>query len=258
MHTQKQQFLTPGNRFSAVLAVLMLLTGCASPTVAPTATPTPPRATATTAPTVTVTPAPTATREPMSTFPPPPAKTPSPLTLSLKTYAGQGFSLRYPANARLENIAASSPVMTEMHIIGPQVWIKPGDADWVYRGPAYELIIRTYENPEGLDAESWTRNYILTSWQEARERDWPGGSFPVSAEGEIDEDEVGSRVVAGQPAFWVNYFAFDSYINAYYLTSNHQIVGLSFYDHPLGNQPLAMVQGDVYALLLDTFRLEGE
>lgn len=197
------------------------------------------------------------TREPIPTFPPPPTKTPPPLTLSLETYEGQGFSFRYPANARLENVAAISPATTEIHIIGPQVWIKPGDADWFYRGQAYELIIRTYENPDGLDAESWARNYVLASWQEARERGRPCGSFPVSEEGEIDEGKVGSSAVAGEPAFWVSYFAFDSCTSTYYLTSNHQIIELSFDVYPLANQPLALIQRDVYALILDTLRLEG-
>lgn len=221
--------------------------------------------TETSMPTPTETPTHTPTREPIPTFPPPPTKTPRPFTLSLETYKGQGFSFQYPANARLENVAPTksagqviSPATAEIRVIGPQVWIKPGDADWFYRGPAYELIVRTYENPEGLDAESWARNYILTSWQEASERHQPWGSLPVSEKGEIDEDEVGSSIVAGQPAFWVSYFAFDSYISAYYLTSNHRVVELSFRLYPLENQPLAMVQEDMYALVLGTFRLEGK
>jgi hypothetical protein len=222
------------------------------------------RPTETPMPTPTETPTRTPTHEPIPTFPPPPTKTPPPFALSLETHEGQGFSFQYPANARLENVAPTkrawqviSPATAEIHVIGPEVWVKPGDADWSYRGLAYELIVRTCENPEGLDAESWARNYILTSWQEARERGRPWGSLPVSEEGEIDEDKVGSRVVAGQPAFWVSYFSFDSNIYAYYLTGNHQIVELSFYDYPLVNQPLAVVQQDVYALILGTFRLEG-
>lgn len=201
---------------------------------------------------------PRATPTPIPTFPPRPIATPPPFTLPLATHKGQGFSFQYPANARLENVAPIPLATGEIHVIGPEVWVKPGDADWSYRGPAYELIIRTYENPEGLDAESWARNYILASWQEARERNRPWGSLPVSEEGKIDEDKVGSSVVAGQPAFWVSYFSFDSNTYAYYLTSNHQIVELSFDDYPLENQPLATVQGHVYALILGTFRLEGK
>jgi hypothetical protein len=194
----------------------------------------------------------------------PPTKTPAPFTLSLKTFSGQGFSFQYPANARLENVTPSRkawqvtfPVVDQLYVIGPQVWIKPGDADWSYFGPAYNLTIRTYENHEELDPESWARDYILTAWQEARERNRPWGALPVSEEGEIDEDVVGNRVVAGQPAFWVRYFAFDSVIFAYYLSIHHQVVELSFRLYPLENQPLAVVQQDVYALILGTLSLEG-
>jgi len=207
---------------------------------------------------------PTPTRTPIPTLPPPPIKTSPPFTSSLETYEGQGFSFQYPANARLESVAptrsawqATSPATAEIHVIGPQVWVKPGDADWSYRGPAYELTARTYDNPEELDAESWARNYILTSWQEAREKGRPWGALPVSEKGEIDEDKVGSSIVAGQPAFRVSYFNFDSSISAYYLTSDHQVVELSFSLYPLENQPLATVQEDIYALILNTFHLEG-
>ena len=247
---------TPDVKATVQVAIAATLTAQPTETPVPTS-----RAT----PTPTETPTQTPTREPIPTFPPPPTRTPPPFTLSLETYEGQGFSFQYPANARLENVAPTrsawqviSPATGEIHVIGPQVWVKPGDADWFYRGPGYELIIRTYENPDGLDAESWARNYILTSWQEARERDRPWGSLPISEEGEIDEGKVGSSAVAGEPAFWVSYFAFDSCTSTYYLTSNHQIIELSFDVYPLANQPLALIQRDVYALILDTFRLEGK
>jgi hypothetical protein len=219
--------------------------------------------TKTSMPTPTETPTCTPTPKATPTLALPPTKTPPPFTLSLKTHQGQGFSFQYPANARLEKVTptrkawqVSSPAIDQIHVIGPQVWVKPGDADWSYSGSAYYVTIRTYENPKGLDAESWARDYILTSWREARERNRPWGALPVSEEGEIDEDKVGSSAIAGQPAFWVSYMAFDSFDRAYYLSINHQIVELSFRLYPLANQPLAMVQRDVYALILGTFHPE--
>ena len=139
--------------------------------------------------------------------------------------------------------------------MGPQVWIQAGDADWGYRGPAYELVVRTYDNPQGQDAESWARNFILTSWREARARSRPWGSLPVSKEGEIDERKVERVVVAGQPAFLVWFYTFDSATPAYYLVTEHQIVELSFGLYPVANQPLAMVQRGIYAPILDTLTL---
>ena len=134
--------------------------------------------------------------------------------------------------------------------------MKPGDADWSYNGEAYELIVRTFENPEGLDAESWAREYVLERWEEAKEQNRPTGSLPVTEEGTIREDWVGHCEVAGEPAFWVRYFAFDSTYWAFYLTVEDRVVELSFRAWPLANQPLAVVQQDVYALILDTFQVD--
>jgi hypothetical protein len=119
------------------------------------------------------------------------------------------------------------------------------------------LIARTYENPERLDAEAWGRNYIVTSWQWAREKGRPWVHLPLSEQGQIDEDWVGNVVIAGQPAFRVRYFGFDSVHLAYHLSTGEQIVELSFRLYPVRNQPLAEVQQDVYALVLGTLSLEG-
>jgi hypothetical protein len=155
----------------------------------------------------------------------------APFTHTLQTYRGPGFSFQYPAGARVERVdprrmawQRTSPATGEIRVTGPQVWIKPGDADWSYRGPTYELTIRTYENPAGLDAESWARDYLLDAWQEAQEQKRPWGALPVTEEGEIDEDKVSRVTVAGQPAFWVSYFTFDSTQPAYYVSAGQQIV----------------------------------
>jgi hypothetical protein len=220
------------------------------------------RPTETSVPTPTETPAPTPTREQVATVPATPTAISTPYTHTLSTYQGRGFSFQYPVGARLEQVPPRrmawqrvSPATDELHVIGPQVWVKAGDADWGYRGPAYELVIRTYENPERLDAESWAREYILASWREARERKRPWGSLPVTEEGEIDERKVERTVVAGQPAFLVWFFAFDSTQPAYYLAIDRQVVELSFRLHIVENVPIAKVQRDVYVLILSTFRL---
>jgi hypothetical protein len=230
------------------------------PTPPPTASVAQPTATAMPSRTPTTVPS-TPTREPTPVVP----KASAPFTHTLQTYRGSGFSFQHPAGARLEVVTPTrmawqrtSPATTEIHVTGPQVWVQPGDADWSYRGPAYELTLRTYENPEGLEAESWARAYLLDAWQEARELSRPWGALPVTEEGEIDEGKVAAVTVAGQPAFWVSYFSFDSTQPAYYVRAGQHIVELSFRLYPVANQPLAMVQRDVYALILSTLRLESE
>lgn len=175
----------------------------------------------------------------------------------LQTYVGKGFSFRHPANAQVQSVSSDPVARDEIHIVGPQVSIKPGDSDWVYTGPAYEMIIATFDNPDGLGAESWARNHILASWQRAKEQGEPIMGPPVSEEGKIIEQQVGRSVVAGESAFWANFLAGDSYRRTFFLSHNHQTVALSFYDYPLENQPLGEVQQGVYALIMGTFSFDG-
>jgi len=228
----------------------------AQPTEAPTATAT---ATTTPAPTATATqaPTPTPTAEPHPGYgAPSEMATPLPEALSLQTYDGPGFSFQYPSNAQVETVEPEVAAVSELHVAGPVVWVKPGDADWSYNGEAYELIVRTFENPEGLDAEPWAREYVLERWREAKDQNRPTGSLPVTEEGAIREDWVGQYEVGGERAFWVRYFWFDSIYWAFYLTAEDHVVELSFVDYPLPNQPLAVVQVDIYALILDTFQFD--
>lgn len=78
----------------------------------------------------------------------------------------------------------------------------------------------------------------------------------MTEDGTIREDWVGHYEVAGERAFWVRYFWFDSSYWALYLTVADHVVELSFVSCPLANQPLAVVQQDVYALIIDTFRFD--
>lgn len=175
-----------------------------------------------------------------------------------QVYRGKGFSLRYPANAQVEHLTTEPPALDAVRIVGPEVFIKPGAEDWSYRGWAYEVTVALYDNPEGLDAESWARNRILTSWQQAKERGEPIMGPPVSEDGRIREQDVGSTIVAGYPAFWANFMGGDSDRRIFYLSNGHRIATLSFDDYPLANQPLALVQQDIHTLIMSTFRFEED
>jgi hypothetical protein len=217
-----------------LLVVVILMTACATST--PTATPT-------------VAALPTETRTPCISL--------ERHSDGLQDYRGEGFSLLYPVNAKLEITPPNPPATHEIRIIGPDVSVKPRDADWIYAGPGYEIGVRTYDNPDNLDAESWARSYLLTSWQEAKDQGMPMMGIPITDTGEIDEGMVGNSMVASQPAFWANWFAGDSYLRVFYVATGHQVVELSFYDAPLENQPLNEVQQDVYALIMGTFCFNG-
>jgi hypothetical protein len=104
-----------------------------------------------------------------------------------------------------------------------------------------------------LTAEQWARMSIISSWEEDKKRNVPLGAFPVTEEGEIDENLVCSTEIAGNEAFRADWFAFDSFRVHYYLANNDQIIVISFYDIPEFNHPLARVQQDIYSLILGTF-----
>lgn len=80
-----------------------------------------------------------------------------PPALSLQTLSGHGFALRYPANARVEVYE------DHLRILGPEIGIRPADADWGWMTWAYEMDIGIFDNPDGLSAAVWARQYILPS-----------------------------------------------------------------------------------------------
>lgn len=169
----------------------------------------------------------------------------------LYTYEGEGFSIKYPANARVK------VTPEKIAIIGPDVSFRAFEYNASWSGAFYELIISRYANPEGLTAEAWARREILSSWQEDKKRGVPLGAFPVTDDGKIDENLVRNTTIADQPAFRADWFAFDSYHIHYYFATNEQIVVISFFDYPEFNHPLARVQQDIYNLILGTFRFEN-
>jgi hypothetical protein len=175
----------------------------------------------------------------------------------LQTYIGQGISFQYPLNARVEPADPWPPATGEIHIVGPDISIKPGDADWVYSGPAYDLTISFYDNPDALNVETWARNYLISVWEEAQELGAPA-TMPVDDTGAIKEEYVGTAVIAGLPAYWIEWFGGDSAILTYYVVHGEQVVAMSFHDYPLPNQPLNEFQMDIYSLLMATFQFENE
>jgi hypothetical protein len=80
-------------------------------------------------------------------FSAPPSVTPSagtvalPPALGLQTFSGQGFALHYPANARVEVYE------DHLRILGPEIGVRPADADWGWIGWAYEWTSGSLTTP---------------------------------------------------------------------------------------------------------------
>jgi len=168
-----------------------------------------------------------------------------PPALDLQTFSGQGFAFCYPANARIEVYE------DHLRILGPEIGVRPADADWGWMGWAYEMDIGIFDNPDDLSAAAWARQYILFQWREAQAAGEPFTGPVVN--GQINEDAMAEVSVGGLPAFQADWFGGDSIRRAIYVTDGKRTISLIFNLYPVENNPIAKVQEDVYALMLSTF-----
>jgi hypothetical protein len=173
----------------------------------------------------------------------------------LAEFQGDGYSFFYPIEATVEITTPQAPQTSVVTVQGPIVQQMVGQADLT--GPGYTIVIRTYENPDSLDAEAWGRAYLISLWERILAEGGPL-SIPVSQEGVINEDDVGTTTVASKPAFWIEWFGGDHARMEYFIANGDQIVSFSFGDYPLANQPLNEVQQGVYSLIMGTLTLDGD
>lgn len=165
---------------------------------------------------------------------------------ALNTHRGKGFSIQYPANAIVRESSDN-----EIEIVGPNVSYRFLEGSAVISGPLYSLRIKTFSNPYHLTAEEWAREYIISTWQEAKKHGEVPTSLPVTGGGEIIEDRVKEVTIANQPVFRVDGLEPDSIPIYYYFSNNEQIVVINFYDTTM---PLRLAAQDIYSLIINTFR----
>jgi hypothetical protein len=205
------------------------------------------------------------TSAPEETAAPVPSDTASPTETPSEPYSSAGLqeftlpgiTVYYPEGAHVETLEASPPALESYSIIGSEISIKPGDADWFFSGPAYELAVRMYDNPDKLDAETWARAYLISLWNQAVEMGGPM-TVPVDESGAVKEEYVEKTRVAGYDAFRIEWFGGDSAIMEYFIAHGARVLSFSFRDYPVPNQPIAEPQTDIYALIMGTLHLEAE
>jgi hypothetical protein len=161
-------------------------------------------------------------------------------------YEGDGFSLYLPPNATVEETEDG------VVILGPELTIRPAEMDFTVGGAAYALTITTAENPDGLSSEDWATERILADWQTAQEQGEMTGTMPVTDDGELREEDVQHLTVGGLDAFQVNFFGGDSTIVSVYVAHGDQVTVFNYVENIVENNPLALVQQDIYALLFDS------
>jgi len=171
----------------------------------------------------------------------------------LMLYQGDGWWFHYPEQAMLNVVSE-----TELSVVGPFVKIRHADYDAVIEGPAYQVDIAVYDNPERVFPEVWAERQILADWQALQAAGGPN-PLPVAEDGlSLDLSKVQGIIINGLPAFKVEFFGGDARIWHVYLPANDKIVVFSYRENIIENDPLALMQLDIYTLILNTFEVAAE
>jgi hypothetical protein len=158
-------------------------------------------------------------------------------SLGLQSYRGDGFVLRQPAGARVEIVEPLGDARSTVRILGPEVSVRAADQNFSWSGAAYDLEVRTFDNPQRLDAAAWATAHYPT----------PANLI----------EEQGPAEVAGYSAYRVVTFGGDSqWINLVVTHADRAFV-FSYNDAPVQNNPLSEVARDAHAMLLGSFRIAG-
>ncbi len=179
-----------------------------------------------------------------------------PLSVGLLTYKGQYLTFNYPSSAKLALVST-----TESVLLGPSISNHP-DQEWglptsnvssnVMVGEsrrAYQVFIYIHDNPMKLKAESWARSHIIQEWKQTQ-----GGPtiLPISHDGHILEDFVGRVTVGKAKGFMVETYGYDTHTRSLYFARDNVVIELRFLFYSLETDPLAILQKDIYALILGT------
>ncbi len=170
---------------------------------------------------------------------------------NLDQYRGPGYSLLIPTNATISETDASTTL-----IMGPTIDIRPSDTDFQVQGNAYQLTVTVEDNPQALTAAEFATQSIEKAYADVVAQGGPSGGLPVTSDGKLDVSQTAETKLAGQPGFVVRYFSFDSYTPVIYVAHGDKIYEFSYQENIVANQPIALVQQDVYALMLATLQFD--
>lgn len=173
-------------------------------------------------------------------------ESPVPRSDGLQPYMGDGWWFLYPANATLETVSD-----TEVRVMGPDISIRPADMDFMVSGPAYQISVTVFDNPERVFPEVWAQNKILADWQAAMAEGAPN-TFPVTDDGQLDPDKFSVLIVGNRPAVQAEFFGGDAALMHVYIGSGDKIIMFVYRAEMLPNNPLAVMQVDVYNLIMST------
>lgn len=157
---------------------------------------------------------------------------PRPAAARQEVLRGNGFSLRYPASARVVRDLRDSALWVR----GPDIHDSAA-GDTGRSVAAYSLRATTYHNPRRLTAEAWVRENALS-------RSPPGP--PV----------LHKVVVADEPAVLVVHGEGPVGTRTYYFARGTRVVAVEHPEVSARGGPVELLQRDMYDLLLGSFHWE--
>ena len=171
---------------------------------------------------------------------------------NLNRYQGNGYSLLIPTNATVSEPDASTTL-----ILGPAIDIRPGDIDFQVQGSAYTLTITIEDNPQNRSAADFAAHSVEQAYADVVAQGGPTGGLPVTAGGSLDLSATTETTVGGETAVVVRYFSFDSYTPVIFIAHGGRVYEFSYQENIVENQPIALVQQDIYALMLATVQFDS-
>ena len=171
-----------------------------------------------------------------------------PAAQGVREFIAPGFVIFGPANATLQEAEAN-----HWELVGPEVAIRPADADWMWQGPAYRLDLVLHDNPKGLGAVEWAEQHLLAEWKRAKEANEPF-TGPVDAQGRFREGATARVQVGGAPGYRADWFGGDRLHRVIYVKAASKVLAVHYDIVPAANHPAAPLANTVHALLLATLR----
>ncbi len=164
-----------------------------------------------------------------------PIHTGLPRTQEVRTLVADGFQIDYPPSATVDTLAAADDARLSLRISGPHITIVFSGGTGSWNGPAYDLEVLRYHNPQALSAEAWVRDRVS------------------GLDREHGQDSTHTRV-AGRQAIRVATLVGDSRMITVFVPRDRQMVALRYFEFPLEHHPAAPAANAVHTMMVSTFR----
>lgn len=164
-----------------------------------------------------------------------PIHTGLPRTEEVHTLVADGFQIDYPVTATVDTLVPTDDARLSLRISGPHITVGLARGVGTWNGPAYDLQVLRYPNPQALSAEEWLRDRV------------------DSVEGEDARDSTHTRV-SGRHAVRLVTSAGDARMVTVYVPRDRQMVALRYFEFPLGSHPAAPAADAVHTMMVSTFR----